>query len=88
MKTLPLSEAKSRLSAIVKRVHDLDEEVTITVNGRPAAILVSPDELDSLRETEAIRSNPALMKEIRRSLKAFKEGRFKTFTNLDELFGK
>ena len=88
MKTLPLSEAKSRLSAIVKRVHDFDEEVAITVNGRTAAVLVSPDELDSLRETEAIRSDPALMKRIRSSLKALKEGRFKEFTDLDELFGK
>ncbi len=88
MKTLPLSEAKSRLSALVKRVHDLDEEVTITVNGRPAAVLVSPDELDSLRETQAVRSDPALMKEIRRGLKALKDGKYKVFTDLDELFGK
>ena len=88
MKTLPLSEAKARLSALVKRVHDLDEEVTITVNGRPAAILLSPDELDSLRETEAIRSDKALMREIKIGLKQLKEGKFKRFTSLDELFGK
>ena len=88
MKTLPLSEAKSRLSALVKRVHDLDDEVTITVNGRPAAVLVSPDELGSLRETEAIRSDPVLMKQIRRGIKDFKEGKYKVFTDLDELFGK
>ncbi len=88
MKTLPLSEAKSKLSALVKRVHDLDEEVAITVNGRPAAVIVSQDEWDSLHETEAIRSNPALMKRIRKGLEALEKGKYKAFTDLDELFGK
>ena len=44
MKTLPLSEVKMKLSALVDRVEATDEGVVITRNGRPAAILVSPDE--------------------------------------------
>mgnify|MGYP001576647511 CR=1 FL=1 len=88
MKTLPLSEAKSHLSALVKRVHDLDEEVNITVNGRPAAVLISPDQLEGLRETVAIQSDPELMRQIRRGIKALKEGKYKVYTDLDELFGK
>ena len=38
MKTLPLSEVKMKLSALVDRVEATDEEVIITKNGRPAPI--------------------------------------------------
>ena len=85
MKTLPLSEVKMKLSELVGDVSRRDEEITITRNGRPAAVLVSPEEFESWRETLAIRSDKALMKEIRRGLKGLKRTR-KTLT-LDELFG-
>lgn len=55
MKTLSLSEAKMKLSALVDDVSATDEEVVITKNGSPAAVLVSPDEFESWRETIAIR---------------------------------
>jgi prevent-host-death family protein len=41
LKTLPLSEVKARLSGLVKTVSDTDEEIVITRNGSPAAVLVS-----------------------------------------------
>ncbi len=86
MKTLPLTEAKSKLSGLVDRVRKLDEEVVITKNGRPAAVLVSPDEFESWKETVAIRSDAAFMKEIRAGLAALKAGKAKLYT-LDELLG-
>ena len=43
MKTLPLSEAKTKLSGLVEKVRSRDEEIVITRNGRPVAVLVSPD---------------------------------------------
>ena len=85
MKTLPLSEAKSKLSNLVKRVHSHDEEVVITKNGRAAAVLVSPEEFESWKETVAIRSDPALMREIRSGLAALKARKAKLYT-LEELF--
>lgn len=54
MKTLSLSEAKMRLSALVDDLNATDEEVIVTKNGVPAAVLVSPDEFESWRETMAI----------------------------------
>jgi antitoxin YefM len=74
MKTMPLAEVKANLSRIVDRVEETDEEIVITRNGRPAAILVSPDEFESWKETQAIRSDPELMDEIRRGLRALKRG--------------
>ena len=85
MKTLPLAEAKAKLSRLVDRVEKTDEEILITRNGRPVAILVSPDEYDSWKETRAIKSNPELMREIRRGLRDLKKGRAKMYT-IDQLF--
>ena len=86
MKTLPLSEAKSKLSGLVERVSALDEEIVITKNGRPAAVLVSPEEFESWKETVAIRADAALMKSIRKGLAALKSRKARLYT-LDELLG-
>jgi len=84
MKTLSLSEAKMKFSSIVDMVSSTDEEIVITKNGRPAAIIISPDEYESIKETANIRSDAALMKEISRGLKSLKAKRAQVFT-LDEL---
>ncbi|MBI5874785.1 MAG: type II toxin-antitoxin system Phd/YefM family antitoxin [Deltaproteobacteria bacterium] len=85
MKTLSLSEAKMKLSGLVEAVSATDEEVVITKNGRPAAVMISPDEFDSLKETIAIRSDSGLMDEIKKGLAALKSKKAKLYT-LDELF--
>jgi prevent-host-death family protein len=85
MKTLSLSEAKMKLSGLVEAVSTTDEEVVITKNGAPAAVLISPDEFESWKETLAVRSDAALMKEIQRGLKALKGKKARLYT-LEELF--
>lgn len=85
MKTLSLSEAKMKLSGLVKTVSSTDEEVMITRNGRPAAVLVSPDEFDSWKETIAIRSDSELMNEIKKGVTALKSKKAPLYT-LEELF--
>ena len=74
MKTLSLSEVKMKLSELVDKVHSTDEEVVITKNGRPAAVLVSPEEFESWKETIEILSSGELMDEIRRGLAALRKG--------------
>ncbi len=84
VKTLSLSEAKMKLSGLVKAVRDTDEEVVITKNGTPAAVLVSSDEYESLKETVAVRSDARLMEEIRKGIRSLKEKKARLYT-LDEL---
>ena len=74
MKTLPLAQVKANLSRLVDRVVETDEEIVITRNGRPAAVLVSPDEYQGWRETQAIRLDRELVDEIRRGLRMLKRG--------------
>ena len=83
MKTLPLSEAKDRLSRIVDEVADRDERVMITRNGRPAAVMMSPSEFDSLLATLDLLSDPEIMAQMARSKRAMR--RAPRYT-IDELF--
>ena len=86
MKTLSLSEAKMKLSNLIETVSTTDEAVIITKNGAPAAVLVSPDEFESWKETIAIRSDVPLMQEIKKGLRALKSRKTRLYT-LDELIG-
>ena len=85
MKTLSLSEAKMKLSSLVDSVYRTDEEVIITKNGSPAAVLISPDEFEGWKETIAIRSDSAFMDEIKKGVDVLKKGKAKLYT-LEELF--
>lgn len=62
---LPLAEIKKRLSEIVDGVEERHDRVVLTRHGRPAAVLMSPDELEALEETLDLLSNPDALREIR-----------------------
>jgi prevent-host-death family protein len=83
--TLPLSEIKKRLSEIIDGVEARHDRVVLTRNGRPAAVILSPDDLESLEETLEILSNPAAVREIRQAEREI--GRGKALT-ADELRAK
>ena len=85
METLSLSEAKINLSRLVDKVSSTDEEIVITKNGRPAAVLVSPDEFEGWKETLLIRSDPGFLSEIKKGVKTLKQNKAKLYT-LEELF--
>lgn len=85
MKTLPLSEVKMKLSGLVEEVKNTDEEILITKNGAPAAVLVSPEEYEGWKETARVRANSSLMAEIRKGVEALKRKRTRLYT-LTDLF--
>jgi PHD/YefM family antitoxin component YafN of YafNO toxin-antitoxin module len=60
------------------------EEVVITRNGRPAAVLVSPEEYENSKETRAIRTDRDLRREIRAGLATLKARKARLYT-LEEL---
>jgi antitoxin YefM len=65
---MPLKDVKNRLSEVVDKVEREHDRVVITKHGRPAAVVVSVDDLESLEQTLDILSRPALIKAIRESL--------------------
>ena len=85
MKTLSLSEVKAKLSELVDEVESRDERIVITRKGRPAAVLVSQDDLDSWQETLEITSDRGLMTEIRRGIRQIERGQT---VNYKDIFGR
>ncbi len=67
METLPLATVKAQLSALVDQVEGTHQRVVITRNGKPAAVLISPDDLEGLEETLDILSDEAAMTRIRQA---------------------
>jgi len=74
MDTFPLSHVKAHLSEITDRVEGQHDRIVVTRKGRPAAVLVSPEDLESLEETLAILSDPELMRQVRESEAEFERG--------------
>ena len=60
-------------------------EVKMKLSGRPVAVLISPDEFESWRETEQIRSDSDLMQEIKSGLSSLRQKKTSLYT-LEELF--
>ena len=73
-----------KLSALVDRLSVTNEEIMITRNGSPAAILISPEDYESWKDTLVIRSDTELMEEIRKGLSNLKDRKAKVYT-LEEL---
>jgi antitoxin YefM len=66
--TMPLAAVKAHFSEVADRVEKEQERIVVTRNGRPALVLISPDDLESLEETLAILSDRRLMAKIRKGL--------------------
>lgn len=64
MQTLPLSKVRDKLSEFVDAVSVTHEQVTITKNGAPAAILIGTDEWESLQETLFWLSQPGIREDL------------------------
>lgn len=75
-----------KLSQLVDGVVAKDDEIIITRNGRPAAVIMNNNEYESWKETHEIMADKELMKEIQKNLDAFQRGQVKKYS-LDELFG-
>src|SRR2546429_1185752 len=67
MTVLPLGDVKSHLSELVGRVHHYHERVTVTVHGRPSAVLIAPEDLERLEETLEIMRDATTMNRLAES---------------------
>jgi antitoxin YefM len=66
--TMPLAAVKAHFSEVADRVQKQQERIVVTRNGRPAVVLISPDDLESLEETLAILSDRRLLAKVRKGL--------------------
>ncbi len=85
-KTLPISEVKARLPELVTGVAEREEEIVVTRNGKPVAVLVNHLEYESLKETIDVLSDPELMQQIQESKRFFATG--KKGLSFEDVFGE
>ena len=81
MQTLPISAVKSKLNEYVDAVSVTLEQVTITRNGAPAAVLIGAEEWESLQETLFWLSQPGIRESINEADADIAAGR--TFTEAE-----
>jgi prevent-host-death family protein len=74
MRSIPLGEAKDKLSALVDDAESTHDIITITKHGRPAAVLMSADDLESLQETIFWLSQPGIRDTIAAAEQEYAEG--------------
>jgi len=74
--TLPATEARRNFFKIIKGIDKPNQSYTITLEGRPKAVILSFDEYDSWVETLEILNNPKLMDEIKQAEKDFAKGEY------------
>lgn len=85
-KTMPISEVKTRLPELVSNVQDREDEIVVTRNGKPAAVLVNYDEYERLKETLDVLSDPVSMRQIAQSKRFYAKGR--QGESFEALFGE
>jgi prevent-host-death family protein len=69
-----LREVRDHFSDVVDRVQREHERVTVTRNGRAAAVIISPDDLAQLEETLDVLSDPEALADIREADAAYRRG--------------
>jgi antitoxin YefM len=69
-----LREVRDHFSEVVDRVEHEHNRVTVTRNGRPAAVILGPDDLAQLEETLEILSDAEAPADIREADAAYRSG--------------
>ena len=64
---LPLADVKNRLSEVVDRLEREHGRVVITKHGRPAAVVLSVEDLEGLEETLDVLSDKPLNRRVRKA---------------------
>jgi len=85
VRTIPVSEARQNLPALVTRMRKLMERVIITRNGKPAAVMLGIEEYESWVETLELMSSPDAVRGVREGLADLKAGRSRSF---EDVFGE
>lgn len=83
---LPIGEFKTRASQVLRKLREAQRPIVITQNGKPTAVLITPEEFDRLYERDRF------LEAVREGLADSEAGRVvedKVLTReLDAAFGK
>ena len=67
MRIVPFTEARAKLTELLDAVEERHEHLLITRQGRPAAVVLSPDDWDAIEETLGVRQDEETLADLRAS---------------------
>ncbi len=74
-RTMPIREARARLTTLAEALADENEPLMVTRNGRPALAIMPWELWESVQETMEILADPKALTEIRRAMRNIQEGK-------------
>lgn len=87
MRTVALSEAKDKLSALVEEAQTTHEIISITKHGHAAAVIMSADDVESMRETIRLLSTPGAVDELDQARETYVAGETVSGEDLRRRYG-
>lgn len=79
---MAISQARTQLPSLVDKVSKTLERVILTVNGKPKAVVMSVEEVESLEETAEILAIPGARKAMRQGMREIKQGKYKLLDDI------
>jgi antitoxin YefM len=80
-KILPITKVKKEFLDIVKEMIDEEATITVTKNGMPVSVMMTPERYEALLETIEILADPRIIKALKASERDFRAG--KVYTHKD-----
>ena len=68
---VPISEARGKLPELIKKIAQTGKHLVITKNGRAEAVVLTPEELETLE----VKADRRIMQSVQRGLEDLKAGR-------------
>jgi len=75
MDFVSISDLRTNLPFFIEETNKNLKRFVVTVSGKPKAVVISPEELESLEETAEILAIPGALKDIKQGYKEIKQGK-------------
>ena len=74
-KILPITKVKKEFLDVIKEMTADESTITVTKNGMPVSVMMTPERYEGLLETIEILAEPKVMKALAASARDFKAGK-------------
>ena len=77
-KILPITKVKKEFLDVIKEMTADESTITVTKNGLPVSVMMTPERYEGLLETIEILADPRIMKSLKASARDFRAGKVHT----------
>ena len=74
-KILPITKVKKEFLDVIKEMTEEEFTITVTKNGMPVGVMMTPERYEGLLETIEILANPKIVKALAASEREFRTGK-------------